>query len=70
MVEVQAPPAGAWCRGIFLLLLYALDRSISEFLAPYNLHTRNIDFIYAPPQRVHLFHDGQLRRAVRLRPQT
>ena len=32
---------------------------ICEFLAPYNLHTRNVDFIYAPPQAVHLFHDGQ-----------
>ena len=31
---------------------------ICEFLAPYNLHTRNVDFIYAPPQRVHLFHEG------------
>lgn len=29
-----------------------------EFLTPYNLHTRNTDHIYAPPQRVHLFHEG------------
>jgi peptide/nickel transport system permease protein len=28
-------------------------------LAPYNLHTRNMDFIYAPPQRVHFFDAGQ-----------
>ena len=41
---------------------------ICEFLAPYNLHTRNVDFIYAPPQTVHLFHEGSFRRAVRLRP--
>ncbi|WP_204310335.1 hypothetical protein, partial [Enterobacter cloacae] len=33
---------------------------IAEFLAPYNLHTRNVDFIHAPPQRVRLFHDGKL----------
>ena len=26
---------------------------VCEVLAPYNLHTRNIDFIYAPPQAVH-----------------
>ncbi len=31
---------------------------IAEFLAPYNLHTRNVDFIHSPPQRVHLFQDG------------
>ena len=30
----------------------------SEFLAPYNLHTRNVEAIHAPPQRVHLFHEG------------
>jgi len=27
-------------------------------LVPYNLHTRNTSFIYAPPQSVHLFHEG------------
>ena len=32
---------------------------ICEFLAPYNLHTRNMDFIYSPPQRVHFFHEGR-----------
>ncbi|WOS64915.1 ABC transporter permease [Sinorhizobium fredii] len=43
--------------GIFLAALYGMIL-ICEFLAPYNLHTRNMDFIYAPPQRVHFFHDG------------
>ena len=42
---------------IFLLLLY-FAIVIVEILAPYNLHTRNVDFIHAPPQRVRLFHDG------------
>ena len=32
---------------------------ISEILAPYDLHTRNTDYIYAPPQAVHLFHEGR-----------
>ncbi|CAN7400289.1 ABC transporter permease [Pararhizobium sp. LjRoot255] len=41
----------------FLGFLYAII-TIVEFLAPYNLHTRNVDFIHSPPQRVHLFHDG------------
>lgn len=48
----------ALASGIFLLLLYGMI-VIAEFLAPYNLHTRNVDFIHAPPQRVHFFHDGQ-----------
>jgi peptide/nickel transport system permease protein len=42
----------------FLAVLYFCI-VICEFLAPYNLHTRNVDFIHAPPQAVHLFHDGK-----------
>ncbi|HMF67479.1 MAG TPA: ABC transporter permease [Phyllobacterium sp.] len=48
----------ALVSGIFLLLLYAMI-IIAEFLAPYNLHTRNVDYIHSPPQRVRLFHDGK-----------
>jgi peptide/nickel transport system permease protein len=44
--------------GIILALNYG-SVLISEFIAPYNLHTRNTDYIYAPPQSVHLFHDGE-----------
>ena len=47
----------ALASGIFLLVLYGMI-IIAEFLAPYNLHTRNVDFIYSPPQRVRFFHDG------------
>jgi peptide/nickel transport system permease protein len=31
---------------------------VTEILAPYNLHSRHTEHIYAPPQRIHLFHDG------------
>jgi peptide/nickel transport system permease protein len=48
----------AYVSLIFLALVYA-SILISEFLAPYDLHTRNVDFIHMPPQRVHLFHEGQ-----------
>jgi peptide/nickel transport system permease protein len=48
----------ALVSGILLLVAY-LSIVIVEFLAPYNLHTRNIDSIYSPPQSVHLFHDGE-----------
>ena len=44
--------------GAFLLLLYA-SIAISEFLAPYNLHARHVDYIYAPPQRIHFFDQGK-----------
>lgn len=48
--------AAYWC-GIFLALMYG-STLISEFIAPYNLHTRNVEVIHSPPQSVHLFHDG------------
>jgi len=44
--------------GFFLIALY-LSVLFSEFLAPYNLHSRHVDHIYAPPQAIHLFHDGR-----------
>lgn len=43
---------------VVLLAMYA-SILVSEVLAPYDLHTRNIEFIFAPPQRVHLFHEGE-----------
>lgn len=48
----------AVASGVFLLLIY-VSILFSEFLAPYNLHTRNIDFIHTPPQTVRLFHEGR-----------
>jgi peptide/nickel transport system permease protein len=48
----------ALISGVILVLLYAMI-VIAEFLAPYNLATRNMDNIYAPPQKLRLFHDGQ-----------
>jgi peptide/nickel transport system permease protein len=47
----------ALISGIALLIAYLMI-AVAEFLAPYKVHTRNMDFIYAPPQSVHLFHDG------------
>lgn len=43
---------------LFILLGSYAAIVIVEFLAPYNLHTRHTNYIYAPPQRVHLFHNG------------
>ena len=48
----------ALISGWFLLLLY-LSIFLCEFLAPYNLHARHTDFIYAPPQELHFFHEGE-----------
>jgi len=43
--------------GVILALFYA-STLISELIAPYHLHTRDTSHIYAPPQRLHLFHEG------------
>ncbi|EYR82948.1 MULTISPECIES: ABC transporter permease [unclassified Shinella] len=48
----------ALVSGIFLLVIYLMI-AVSEFLSPYNLHTRNIDFIYSPPQTLRFMHEGQ-----------
>ena len=38
-----------------ILLAFYASTLLSEFLAPYNLHTRDSRHIYAPPQQIHLF---------------
>ena len=43
---------------VILLAVYS-SILVSEILAPYNLHTRDSRHIYAPPQELHLFHDGR-----------
>lgn len=43
--------------GAILFVLY-LTIPITELIAPYNVETRNSDFIYAPPQTIHFFHEG------------
>ncbi len=50
----------AVASGLVLLLLYA-SVLVSEVLAPYNLHSRNIHHIHAPPQTVRFFHEGEFR---------
>ena len=44
--------------GIVLLFFYA-STLVSEFIAPYQLDTRDTHHIYAPPQRLHFMHDGR-----------
>ena len=44
--------------GLFLLLLYS-SVLISEMVAPYYVQHRDRGYIYAPPQAIHLFHEGE-----------
>ncbi|CAN5714156.1 ABC transporter permease [soil metagenome] len=41
----------------FLALMY-FSTAISEFIAPYDVQARHSAYIFAPPQQVHLFHEG------------
>ena len=47
----------ALISGIYLVLVY-LSIVISEVLAPYNFSHRHTDYLYAPPQEIHFFHEG------------
>jgi len=49
----------ALISGVILLLIYG-STLVSEVIAPYNLDTRDTKHIYAPPQQLHLFHEGRL----------
>ena len=44
--------------GVVLMFMYG-SILISEWIAPYDLHSQHIDYIYTPPQAVHLFHEGE-----------
>ncbi|MEC9347305.1 MAG: ABC transporter permease [Pseudomonadota bacterium] len=44
--------------GLILVLFY-LSALVSEPLSPYNQHTRDSGHIFAPPQTVRLFHEGE-----------
>jgi peptide/nickel transport system permease protein len=48
----------AVAAGMVLVVMYATI-IISEVISPYNLHSRHTDHIYAPPQSVRIFHEGE-----------
>jgi len=48
----------AVASAVILLLMYG-STLVTEFLVPYNLHSRHPDFIYASPQSLHWVHDGK-----------
>lgn len=43
---------------MFFLASIYISLAFVEWIAPYPLHKKNIRFIYAPPQAVHFFHEG------------
>ena len=43
----------------FLVGLYGIIPFV-ELLAPYALRTRHPDYVFSPPQRIHVFHEGRL----------
>ena len=47
--------------GAVLLALYILA-AFCEFIAPYDLSERHRKYVYTPPQRIRMFHDGRITR--------
>ena len=45
--------------GAILAVLYFVV-VFAEAIAPYGVHSRNVEYVYAPPQAVHWFRDGEL----------
>ena len=45
--------------GAILALLYFVV-VFAEAIAPYGVHSRNVEYVYAPPQAVHWFRGGEL----------
>lgn len=46
--------------GLVILVLY-LTAVLASFVAPYSLENRFFQYLYAPPQGIHLIHDGKIR---------
>ena len=46
----------------FVIILLYLVAAFAEFIAPYDLHKRYIKFVFTPPQRIRLFHEGRINR--------
>lgn len=44
--------------GVILILFY-LNVPFAEIIAPYTANQRSNDHLFAPPQRVHFFHEGE-----------
>jgi len=49
----------AVAAGFFLIFMY-LVAAFAEFFAPYALQHRDVRHTFAPPQSIHLFHEGKL----------
>ncbi|MEW6233332.1 MAG: ABC transporter permease, partial [Chloroflexota bacterium] len=43
------------------ILTFYLSALFADFLAPYNLEVRNVQYAYMPPQGVHLLNEGKLQ---------
>ena len=44
--------------GVILFLFY-LAVPFAEQIAPYSPNKRHVEYLYAPPQGIHLFHEGR-----------
>ena len=57
-IRFKRHKVAVWSGALLAVIYFSV--LISEMIAPYNMHSRNTDHIYAPPQTMHIFHDGEL----------
>ena len=48
--------------GGFVLIIFYVFCFLAEFIAPSTPWVRNRELVYAPPQRVRIFHEGKIHR--------
>jgi len=58
-IRFKRHKVAVWSGALLALIYFSV--LISEMIAPYNMHSRNTDHIYAPPQTMRIFHEGKLR---------
>jgi peptide/nickel transport system permease protein len=46
--------------GAIIVILFYLTALFASFIAPYSLEQRFDQYLYVAPQRVHIYHDGDL----------
>ena len=58
-IRFKRHKVAVWSGALLAVIYFSV--LISEMIAPYNMHSRDTDHIYSPPQTLRIFHDGELR---------
>jgi len=58
-IRFKRHKVAVWSGALLAVIYFSV--LISEMIAPYNMHSRDTEHIYSPPQTLRIFHDGELR---------